>query len=64
MRMGRDLYAYVDGADLTNDHWETQELNGTSVTKWLSLANYLHKYSAGYAELAQPLSDHLKTDAD
>ncbi|POM70492.1 Pol protein, partial [Phytophthora palmivora] len=32
--------------------------------KWLGLANYLHKYSAGYAELARPLSDFLKKDAD
>ncbi|POM81277.1 LOW QUALITY PROTEIN: Reverse transcriptase [Phytophthora palmivora] len=30
----------------------------------LGLANYLHKYSAGYAELARPLSDLLKKDAD
>ncbi|POM74552.1 Reverse transcriptase [Phytophthora palmivora] len=32
--------------------------------KWLGLANRLHKYSAGYAELARPLSDLLKKDAD
>ena len=32
--------------------------------KWLGLANYLHKYSAGYAGLAKPLSDLLKKDAD
>ncbi|POM70246.1 Retrovirus Polyprotein, partial [Phytophthora palmivora] len=32
--------------------------------KWLGLANYLHKYSAGYPELARPLSDLLKKDAD
>ncbi|POM65470.1 Pol protein [Phytophthora palmivora] len=32
--------------------------------KWLGLANYLHKYSAGYAELARPLSDLLTKDAD
>ncbi|POM70265.1 Pol protein, partial [Phytophthora palmivora] len=32
--------------------------------KWLGLANYLHKYRAGYAELARPLSDLLKKDAD
>ncbi|POM69861.1 Putative retroelement [Phytophthora palmivora] len=32
--------------------------------KWLSLANYLHKYRTGYAELARPLSDLLKKDAD
>ncbi|POM77923.1 Pol protein, partial [Phytophthora palmivora] len=32
--------------------------------KWLGLANYLHKYSEGYAELARPLSDLLKKDAD
>ncbi|KAG2793896.1 hypothetical protein PC111_g22840 [Phytophthora cactorum] len=28
--------------------------------KWLGLANYLHKYSAGYAGLARPLSELLK----
>ncbi|POM64742.1 LOW QUALITY PROTEIN: Reverse transcriptase [Phytophthora palmivora] len=32
--------------------------------KWLGLANYLHKYSAGYDELARPLSDLLKKGAD
>uniref|UniRef100_H3GQN2 Reverse transcriptase domain-containing protein n=1 Tax=Phytophthora ramorum TaxID=164328 RepID=H3GQN2_PHYRM len=32
--------------------------------KWLGLANYLHKYSAGYAGLARPLSDLLKKDGD
>ncbi|POM64153.1 Retrovirus Polyprotein, partial [Phytophthora palmivora] len=32
--------------------------------KWLGLANYLHKYSVGYAELARPLPDLLKKDAD
>ncbi|POM64528.1 Reverse transcriptase [Phytophthora palmivora] len=35
-----------------------------NLRKWLGLANYLHKYSAGYAELARPLSDLLKKDAD
>ncbi|GMF35168.1 unnamed protein product [Phytophthora fragariaefolia] len=32
--------------------------------KWVGLANYLHKYSAGYAGLAKPLSDLLKKDTD
>ncbi|KAE8879179.1 hypothetical protein PF003_g36772 [Phytophthora fragariae] len=32
--------------------------------QWLGLANYLHKYSAGYTGLARPLSDLLKKDAD
>ncbi|KAG3046390.1 hypothetical protein PC121_g20702 [Phytophthora cactorum] len=32
--------------------------------KWLSLANYLHKYSTGYAGLATPLSELLKKDSD
>ncbi|GMF34415.1 unnamed protein product [Phytophthora fragariaefolia] len=32
--------------------------------KWLGLANYLHKYSAGYAALAKTLSDLLKMDTD
>ncbi|KAG3147738.1 hypothetical protein PC128_g23721 [Phytophthora cactorum] len=32
--------------------------------KWLGLASYLHKYSAGYAGLARPLSELLKKDSD
>ncbi|GMF50476.1 unnamed protein product [Phytophthora fragariaefolia] len=32
--------------------------------KWLGLANYLHKYSSGYAGLAKPLPDLLKKDTD
>ncbi|KAE9036442.1 hypothetical protein PR001_g8824 [Phytophthora rubi] len=32
--------------------------------QWLGLANYLHKYSAGYAGLARPLSDLLERDTD
>ncbi|KAG3041924.1 hypothetical protein PC121_g23238 [Phytophthora cactorum] len=35
-----------------------------NLRKWLGLANYLHKYSAGYAGLARPLSDLLKKDSD
>ncbi|GMF62295.1 unnamed protein product [Phytophthora fragariaefolia] len=31
--------------------------------KWLGLANYLHKYSANYAETARPLTNLLKKDA-
>ncbi|KAE9353237.1 hypothetical protein PF008_g5082 [Phytophthora fragariae] len=31
--------------------------------KWLGLANYLHKCSANYAEMARPLTNLLKTDA-
>ncbi|KAE8977858.1 hypothetical protein PR001_g25013, partial [Phytophthora rubi] len=31
--------------------------------KWLGLANYLHKYSANYAEVARPLTNLLKKDA-
>ncbi|GMF53771.1 unnamed protein product [Phytophthora fragariaefolia] len=31
--------------------------------KWLGLANYLHKYSAHYAEMARPLTNLLKKDA-
>ncbi|KAE9353291.1 hypothetical protein PR003_g3924 [Phytophthora rubi] len=30
--------------------------------KWLDLANYLHKYSANYAEMARPLTNLLKKD--
>ncbi|KAG2888322.1 hypothetical protein PC119_g19788 [Phytophthora cactorum] len=32
--------------------------------KWLGLASYLHKYRAGYAGLARPLSELLKKDSD
>ncbi|KAE9205266.1 hypothetical protein PF004_g17614 [Phytophthora fragariae] len=31
--------------------------------KWLGLANYLHKYSANYAEMTRPLTYLLKKDA-
>ncbi|GMF18692.1 unnamed protein product [Phytophthora fragariaefolia] len=31
--------------------------------KWLGLDNYLHKYSANYAEMARPLTNLLKKDA-
>ncbi|KAE9334981.1 hypothetical protein PF008_g13704 [Phytophthora fragariae] len=31
--------------------------------KWLGLANYLHKYSANYTEMARPLTNLLKKDA-
>ncbi|KAE9344533.1 hypothetical protein PR003_g8414 [Phytophthora rubi] len=31
--------------------------------KWLGMANYLHKYSANYAEMAMPLTNLLKKDA-
>ncbi|KAG3044009.1 hypothetical protein PC121_g22182 [Phytophthora cactorum] len=32
--------------------------------KWFDLANYLHKYSAGYAGLPRPLSELLNKDSD
>lgn len=32
--------------------------------KWLGLANYLHKYTRNYAELARPLSALLKKDLE
>ncbi|GMF39898.1 unnamed protein product [Phytophthora fragariaefolia] len=31
--------------------------------KWLGLANYLHKYSANYADMARPLTNLLKNEA-
>ncbi|KAG2879687.1 hypothetical protein PC118_g23445 [Phytophthora cactorum] len=34
--------------------------NQKDLRKWLGLANYLHKYSANYAEMARPLSNLLK----
>ncbi|RAW24699.1 hypothetical protein PC110_g18879 [Phytophthora cactorum] len=37
--------------------------NQKDLRKWLGLANYLHKYSANYAEMARPLSNPLKEDA-
>uniref|UniRef100_H3GBI2 Reverse transcriptase n=1 Tax=Phytophthora ramorum TaxID=164328 RepID=H3GBI2_PHYRM len=38
-------------------------LNPTELRQWLGLANYLHKYTKGYAGLIQPLSSLLKKDA-
>ena len=32
--------------------------------KWLGLANYLHKHSENYADMAWPLTDLLKKDTD
>ncbi|GMG17870.1 unnamed protein product [Phytophthora fragariaefolia] len=43
--------------------WPTP-MSQKDLRKWLDLANYLHKYSAGYAGLANPLSDLLKKDTD
>ncbi|KAG4043867.1 hypothetical protein PC123_g20673 [Phytophthora cactorum] len=37
--------------------------NQKNLRKWLGLANYLHKYSANYADMARPLSNLLKKDA-
>ncbi|KAE9284975.1 hypothetical protein PR003_g26714 [Phytophthora rubi] len=36
--------------------------NQTELRQWLGLANYLHKYTKGYAVLIQPLSSLLKKD--
>ena len=33
--------------------------NQKDLRKWLGLANYLHKYSAIYADMARPLSNLL-----
>jgi hypothetical protein len=38
--------------------------NQKDLRKWLGLANYLHKYSENYADMARPLSNLLKKDAD
>ena len=38
--------------------------NQKDLRKWLGLANYLHKYSDNYAEMARPLSNLLKKDAE
>ena len=38
--------------------------NQKDLRKWLGLANYLHKYSANYADMARPLSNLLKKDVD
>ncbi|KAG3049984.1 hypothetical protein PC122_g23379 [Phytophthora cactorum] len=42
--------------------WQVPK-NRKDLRKWLGLANYLHKYSANYAEMARPLSNLLKKDA-
>ena len=38
--------------------------NLKDLRKWLGLANYLHNYSANYADMAKPLSDLLKKDVE
>ena len=38
--------------------------NQKDLRKWLGLANYLHKYSENYADMAQPSTDLLKKDTD
>ena len=38
--------------------------NQKNLRKWLGLANYLHKYSANYADMARPLSNLLKKDVE
>ena len=43
--------------------WPTPK-SQKDLRKWLGLANYLHKYSAGYAGLAKPLSHLLMKDVD
>ncbi|KAG3014034.1 hypothetical protein PC121_g18972 [Phytophthora cactorum] len=43
--------------------WPTSR-SQKDLRKWLGLVNYIHKYSAGYAGLARPLSDLLKKDSD
>ncbi|KAJ8566168.1 hypothetical protein ON010_g6957 [Phytophthora cinnamomi] len=39
-------------------------MNQKDLRKWLGLANYLHKYSENYAEMARPLYTLLKKDTD
>ena len=36
--------------------------NQKDLRKWLGLANYLHKYSENYPDMARPLNDLLKKD--
>uniref|UniRef100_H3H5J1 Reverse transcriptase domain-containing protein n=1 Tax=Phytophthora ramorum TaxID=164328 RepID=H3H5J1_PHYRM len=38
--------------------------NQKDLRKWLGLANYLHKYSENYADMARPLSNLLKKDVE
>ncbi|POM63515.1 Reverse transcriptase [Phytophthora palmivora] len=65
------LYANIDRVGVRADPgkvkaiavWPTPK-SQKDLRKWLGLANYLHKYSAEYAELARPLSDLLKNDVD
>ncbi|GMF52218.1 unnamed protein product [Phytophthora fragariaefolia] len=41
----------------------TVHVSQKDLRKWLGLANYLHKYSANYAEMARPLTNLLKKAA-
>jgi hypothetical protein len=45
------------------DDWPVPN-NQKDLRKWLGLANYLHKYSENYTDMARPLSNLHKKDAD
>ena len=38
--------------------------NQKDLRKWIGLANYLHKYSENYADMARPLSNLPKKDVN
>lgn len=43
--------------------WPVRE-NRKDLRKWLGLADYLHKYSANYADMAPPLSNLLRKEVE
>ena len=38
--------------------------NQKDLRKWIGLANYIHKYSANYADMARPSSNLFKKDVE
>ena len=45
-------------------YWTVRFLRTKYLRKWLGLANYLHKYSENYADMARPSTDLLEMDTD
>jgi len=62
-------YVGVDGVRADPDKVKTiakwpAPTSQKDLHKWLGLANYLHRYTPNYAEMARPLSDLLKMDCE
>ncbi len=64
------LGCYVGAKGVRVDHEKVKAVSDwpvptdvKSLRKWLGLANYMHRYAKGYAQMAKPLTDLLRKDA-